>query len=283
MQTLVSSSKIFRADTIAFAIDWLVFALVFLSGFLHPNPKIFYESVVYIFLIIFVPLIISSYLVYYYSENHGLRIQGERKKTPPLKREIIGEMQAVFLVACIGAWPVGLYRAGLPTGLFWSLSEMGLSWWMVILQVYAGIIAVDAITYWKHRLLHTRLFFPFHKFHHTFRDPTAFASFTQGPVEIILTFWPILLICFPLAKHFAPLYFTSITGFVVLNLYLHCGVTFTWLEKILPRIGLNTSSWHNIHHSDVNANYGEVSSIWDKICKTTKADYIRRKASANAQ
>jgi len=151
---------------------------------LHPNPKIFCESVVYIFLHHTVAAAHFKLFGLLLLRKSWVKNSGRKKKTPPLKREIIGEMQAVFLVACIGAWPVGLYRAGLPTGLFWSLSEMGLSWWMVILQVYAGIIAVDAITYWKHRLLHTRLFFPFHKF----------------------------------------------------------------------------------HHSDVNTNYGEVSSIWDKIC-----------------
>jgi lathosterol oxidase len=126
------------------------------------------------------------------------------------------------------------------------------------------------MTYWKHRLLHTRLFFPFHKHHHSFRDPTPFAGFAVGPLETLLTFWPLLLICFPPAKHFAPLYFSAIVGFVFLNLYLHCGVTFNWMEKLLPRIGLNTSAWHNVHHSDVNANFGEVSSIWDKVCKTSR-------------
>jgi lathosterol oxidase len=138
-------------------------------------------------------------------------------------------------------------------------------------------VLVDAMTYWKHRLLHTRLFFPFHKHHHLFRDPTPFAGFAVGPVETLLTFWPLLLVCFPVAKHFAPLYFTAIISFVLLNLYLHCGVTFIWLEKVLPRIGLNSSAWHNVHHSDVNANFGEVSFYWDKFCKTTLKDYRKKK------
>ena len=65
----------------------------------------------------------------------------------------------------------------------------------------------------------------------------------------------------------------------ILNLYLHCGVTFSWLEKFLSRIGLNSSAWHNVHHCDVNANFGEVSFIWDKICKTTKEDFAKKKAA----
>ena len=158
------------------------------------------------------------------------------------------------------------------TGLVWTLEEMGVPWWLAVLQMYAGIVAVDAWTYWKHRLLHTRFFFPFHKHHHSFRDPTPFAGFAVGPVETILTFCPLLLICIPEAKHFAPLYYTAIVSFVLLNLYLHAGVTFSWAEKILPRIGLNSSAWHNVHHSHVNANFGEVSFIWDRWCKTSKED-----------
>ncbi len=276
----VSSRKNLISDKAATIIDWSLVAIAFLSGLLHPNVKVFYESMVTIFLIIIVPLLTFSFIIYRFSEQNGNRIQGIRKKSPPILNEAFGTTRAMFIVACMAAWPVGMYRVGLPTGIVWTIQEMGLSWWMVILEMYLGIIAVDAMTYWKHRLLHTRAFFPFHKHHHTFRDPTPFSGFAVGPVETVLTFWPLLLICFPPAKHFAPLYFSAIVGFVFLNLYLHCGVTYNWLENILPRIGLNSSAWHNVHHSDVNANFGEVSNIWDKVCKTTRADFIKKKAAA---
>jgi lathosterol oxidase len=269
--------KHFNLHRHAPTIDNALVLLALLSGFLHPAIKLYYESLVEIFFIITVPLMLFGFLVYIFSEKFGSRIQGERKKNPPIAKEAFGSIRAMFVVACMAAWPAGLYRAGYQTGLAWTLQEMGLSWWMVIGEMYLGIIAIDAWTYWKHRMLHTKMLYPFHMHHHTFRDPTPFAGFAVGPVETVLTFWPLLLICFPAAKHFAPLYFTAITGFVFLNLYLHCGVTFSWLEKLLPRIGLNSSAWHNVHHSDVNANYGEVSFIWDKICKTTRADMLKNK------
>lgn len=218
-----------------------------------------------------------SFLLYRFSYLVGERIQGIRKNPAPVKREIFGSTRAGFVVACIAAWPVGLYRLGYPSGLAWTLNEMGLNWWQATLQMWLGIIAIDAMTYWKHRLLHTRLFFPFHKHHHSFRDPTPFASFAVGPMETILTFWPLLLICIPEAKHFAPFYFTAIVGFILLNIYLHSGVYNKALEIVLPRMILNSSAWHNIHHSEVNVHFGEVSSIWDKICKTTLADRGEKK------
>ncbi|MFN8310754.1 MAG: sterol desaturase family protein [Chitinophagales bacterium] len=266
------------------AVDWAVLLAAPLSGWFHPDPKIFFESAAIMFLILAVPLMLFSFLIYRFSETYGARIQGQRKKNPALISEALGSLRAMFIVACMAGWPVGLYRMGIPTGLVWSVEEMGLSWWMVVLEMWAGIILVDAMTYWKHRLLHTRALFAFHKHHHTYRDPTPFSGFAVGPVETLLTFWPLLLVCFPVAKHFAPLYFTAIGGFVLLNLYLHCGVTFSFLEVWLQRIGLNSSGWHNVHHCDVNANFGEVSYIWDKICKTSREDLIlkkEKKAHAN--
>lgn len=282
MQAQLTQKPHFTFKDSATYIDWFIVALFFFSGFLHPSVSTYYDSLWRIFLLICIPLFSLIFLFYRFSEKWGNRIQGTRNKIPPIAEEAFGTARAMFVVSCMAAWPVGLYRAGFPTGLAWTLEEMGLSWWMVILQMYAGIMLIDAMTYWKHRLLHTRLFFPFHKHHHTFRDPTPFASFAVGPMETLLTFWPLLLICFPVAKHFAPLYFTAIVGFVLLNLYLHCGVTFLWLEKALPKIGLNSSAWHNVHHSDVNANFGEVSFIWDRLCKTSLADMKQKKQARNA-
>lgn len=282
MSATVSTPRRVPMDKVAYYVDWAVVALAFLSGLLHPSPAVFYESALRVFVIVTVPLFTFCFIAYRYSERKGDRIQGERRKAPLIAEEAFGTARAMFVVSCMAAWPVGLYRMGLPTGLAWTLQEMGLTWWMAVLQMWAGIIAVDAMTYWKHRLLHTRTFFAFHKHHHTFRDPTPFAGFAVGPVETVLTFWPLLLICFPVAKHFAPLYFTAIVSFVLLNLYLHSGVTFKALEAILPRIGLNSSAWHNLHHSHTNVNFGEVSFIWDKVCKTSKADYAARKAARMA-
>lgn len=52
---------------------------------------------------------------------------------------------------------------------------------------------IDLYTYWKHRLLHTRMFWYFHKNHHVFFDPSSFACFSISPVESFLTFGPLLI------------------------------------------------------------------------------------------
>lgn len=267
------------AGEVATTIDWVIVIAAPLSGIFHPDPAVYFTTFAIIFGVIIVPLLSFSSLVYWYSERKGKRIQGERKKKPPIGREIFGTTRAMFIVAAMAAWPVGLAWIGIPTGMAWTLEEMELTWWMALIQMYLGIVAVDAWTYWKHRLLHTKLFFPFHLHHHTFRDPTPFAGFAVGPLETVLTFWPLLLICIPEAKHFAPLYFTAIVSFVFLNLYLHCGVTFKPMEKAFKVLLLNSSAWHNIHHSDTNTHFGEVSFIWDRICGTTREKMEEKKAA----
>ncbi|MCF8277397.1 MAG: sterol desaturase family protein [Flavobacteriales bacterium] len=261
-------------------IDALVVLIALGSGLLHPSISVYYQSVIFIFLCISIPLFAFAFAAYLYTERHANRIQGKRKKPAPIAMEAFGTARAALIVSCMAAWPMGLYKLGYPTGMAWTLEEMGLTWWMALLQIYGGIVLIDAMTYWKHRLLHTKLFFPFHKHHHSFRDPTPFAGFAVGPVETILTFWPLLLICIPEAKHFAPLYFTAIVSFVLLNLYLHSGIHSKVLEAVLPKFLLNSSAWHNVHHSDVNANFGEVSYFWDKVCKTSREDLKAKKASA---
>jgi len=261
-------------------VDWGVLVSSALVGQFHPVPRLYYSSLWRTFLAIIVPLMTICFFCYKFSERFGDRIQGQRRSNPPVFREALATSRAMWVVATMSAWPIGMYRAGIPTGFTWTLEEMGLTWWMVALQMYFGIIVIDALQYWKHRLLHTKLFYPFHKHHHSYRDPTPFAGFAVGPIETVLTFWPLLTLCFPKAKHFIPIYVSAVVGFVLLNFYLHCGVTFSALEMLLPRIGLNSSAWHTYHHSDVIVNFGEVSYIWDNICKTSRAHAQQRKQAA---
>jgi lathosterol oxidase len=212
----------------------------------------------------------------------GERCQGERTKPPKLRQEILDTTRAMWVAATFAAWPMAQAAAGETTGLKWTSAEAGYGWPVLIAQILAGIIVMDAWLYWKHRILHTRTFFVFHKHHHAFKDPTPFAGFAIHPVEAIVTFWPILLLIIPEAVHFAPLYFTAVVGFISLNLYLHCGVTFNWAEAILPKFGLNSSAFHNKHHSRANVNFGEASFVRDIICKTRFQDFETRRAKGTS-
>ena len=51
------------------------------------------------------------------------------------------------------------------------------------------------------------------------------------------------------------------------------------LQEEFKVLLLNSSAWHNIHHSDTNTHFGEVSFIWDRICGTTREKMEEKKAA----
>ena len=256
--------------------EWFDASLPFLltaAGLLHPeSPSTFYACLAFAFVCIATPLLGGAAVVTWLSGHFGERIQGERSKPAPMLAEALETARAAWVAASLAAWPLAQWRLGHATAMVWDPAEAGMTVGQILAATFVGLIAMDAWLYWKHRLLHTRRMFVFHKAHHAFRDPTPFAGFAVGPVESLLTFWPILLLCVPMFTHWAPLYFALVVGFVSLNFYLHCGVTLAWVERIVPKTGLNTSAFHNIHHSHAVVHFGEAMTIWDRICKTRLAD-----------
>lgn len=201
------------------------------------------------------------------SERSTARLQGPRKRPRLALRGARDTAIAALVAASFLAWPLARIWAGEPTGLVWTVAEAGGAGGLVLGNL-AAVIALDAWLYWKHRLLHTRLLFSFHRAHHVYRDPTSLSSFAVGPVESVLTFWPIVLVAFPWAPHYAPVYFALVAAFVSLNFYLHCGVASRLAEAVLPRLFVNTSAFHNRHHANAEVNFGEALTLWDHLLGT---------------
>ncbi|MBX7083580.1 MAG: sterol desaturase family protein [Nannocystaceae bacterium] len=241
------------------------------TGLLHPeSPATYYACLGVAFACLATVVLGGAAVMYAIAGRVGTRIQGPRERPPKLGAEAFESGRAMFVAACLAAWPMAQWQLGHPTGMVWDLGDH--AWWAVVLQTVAGVLVIDGWLYLKHRLLHTRWLFGFHRAHHAFRDPTPFAGFAVAPVEALLTFWPILILCAPAATHWAPLYFGLVLGFIGLNFYLHCGVTWRWIEATLPRVLLNTSAFHNVHHSHVKVNFGEAMVLWDRICRTRAVD-----------
>ena len=68
--------------------------------------------------------------------------------------------------------------------------------------------------------------------------------------------------------HWGPLYITLVSGFILLNFYLHCGVQVPLLERACKLAFLNSSAHHNVHHAKVGVHFGEASFLWDRLCDT---------------
>jgi lathosterol oxidase len=260
----------------------LPFALAGL-GLLAPDHRgHFYAALATGFVGIAGCVLAGAALVTLLSERQSERIQGPRRKPAPFLREAGDTALAAFIAACFLAWPLWRSWTGRPIGLVWSIEQVG-GLKLVLLQNVAAVFVLDAWLYWKHRLLHSRLMFPFHRAHHAYRDPSALAGFAVGPVESVLTFFPLCLVALPQAPHYAPIYFTLVVGFVSLNYYLHCGVRVALLERILSPLGLNSSAFHNVHHSHANVNFGEAMTLWDRLCRTRLEDAAQNKTGSESR
>lgn len=100
-----------------------------------------------------------------------------------------------WVVAVLATWPLQRYFNGELTAYTMDLKESFLGDSIILNALFMIIffLFIDLYTYWKHRLLHTRMFWYFHKNHHSFYDPSCFASFGVSPFEAVLTFGPLLI------------------------------------------------------------------------------------------
>ncbi len=275
-----ASQKARKRGDWATRVDIAVVVGLTLSGLLCPQgPLVWYRALLSSFIGIAAAVLAGAGLVTWLSERRSDRLQGPRRKPALIAHEAQVTAVAAWIASSLLAWPLARLWSGEPTGLVWDLEQAG-GGPLIFAQTFASLFVLDAWLYWKHRLLHTRFFFRFHREHHTFRDPTAFAGFAVGPVESLLTFWPIVLMAIPEAIHYGPLYLSLVIGFVVLNLYLHCGVTVRALEAVLPPLLFNTSAFHNRHHANAEVNFGEAFTIWDRLCKTRAEDRAAARTAA---
>ena len=173
-------------------------------------------------------------------------VDGDAKAFRLLREEVLETTRCMWCVSCMAAWPLLRHAAGEPTGLIWTLEEIGSTLPQYSLGFLVGIPAADAWLYVKHRLLHTRCLWAFHSHHHAFRNPTAFGGFAVSPLESLWTFCPILL--WSHLPHWIPLVMPSIFFFFLLNTYLHSGFSFALLERVLPLLMIDSSAYHNVHH-----------------------------------
>lgn len=202
----------------------------------------------------------------------GTECQPGKTAARPRAAEAFESVRAAFVFSALAAWCRWQLKLGQPTALVFTLAEAQpeapTALWLYAAKLLAVTLLVDAYMYGKHRCLHSRLLWPFHRDHHVFVNPTPFAAFAVAPVEAFLTFAPVLLLCVPQAPVWAHAYGAWTGAFVLLNLYLHAGYRIPVLEAVLRPLGVNSSAFHNVHHARTVRNFGELLTVWDTLLGT---------------
>lgn len=176
---------------------------------------------------------------------------------------------AVRILGPLTAIAVAIWANGKDIGLF-NLTNFSL--WV---EVIAAFILLDFAIYLQHVISHRVPFFwRFHKVHHTDRDLDASSAVRFHPVEILLS----MLYKCGLVLLIGPAAIAVLIFEIVLNasaIFNHANLKLPLgLDKILRSV-IVTPDMHRVHHSviemETNSNYGFNFSIWDKLCRTYKA------------
>ncbi|KAM7207398.1 sterol delta 5,6-desaturase ERG3 [Naviculisporaceae sp. PSN 640] len=131
--------------------------------------------------------------------------------------------------------------------------------WYDFFQFPLFVFFTDFCIYWIHRGLHHPLVYKrLHKPHHKWIMPTPFASHAFHPLDGYAQGLPyhIFPFIFPLQK------MAYIALFVFINFWtimIHDG------EYIANNPIINGAACHSVHHFAFNYNYGQFTTLWDRL------------------
>jgi lathosterol oxidase len=137
--------------------------------------------------------------------------------------------------------------------------------WWDFAQFPAFVFFTDMCIYFIHRGLHHPSVYKYiHKPHHKWVVPTPFASHAFHPVDGYLQGLPYHLFpfLFPLQK------VVYVGCFVFINFWtimIHDG------EYVANNPVINGAACHSIHHTAFNYNYGQFTTLWDRLGNSYRA------------
>lgn len=174
--------------------------------------------------------------------------------------------EVLLLMPLLGMLLIWMYRSSRG----WQLDGASDAWgslppWGVLLIV---LVVADAISYFRHRLEHTRWFWPIHAMHHSDRELTWFSAYRQHPLNrlnaVLIDTGLLLLIGVPLWAIYANALVRHYYG-----LLTHANVpwTFGWLGRVLVSPAMHR--WHHVRQGQgIGTNFATVFSVFDQAFGT---------------
>lgn len=270
-----------KADAVN-VVNMLVIGMLWSLGMLDENPEQWYKTCCMLVVKILALHYLTAGIVQLIARRFGELIQ--TSENAPQEHYVAEILQTIlgFGLVCapLLAWSTVRSDRGQPTAWKWSLvecmppfakeSHIAVQIGLYMVQMILGILAFDAFNYFKHRAFHSHLLWPFHKYHHSHRNPSAFTGYAVSPMYSLATFWPLALFAMPENPMYVPIYGTFVVFYLLLNHYLHCGYVLPCVENVLGPCFFMTSVWHNTHHNrgrrgweKGDQTFAEMLTLWD--------------------
>src|ERR1051326_4325803 len=167
--------------------------------------------------------------------------------------------------------PAGVVGAA----LYSNKAHLGLFTWLNLqnwVGVILGILLLDALTYFLHRLSHdVHVLWRLHAVHHADLDVDATTSFRHHPLEVVVNVC-LLASCVAILgiPVMAVVIYQQIS--ILTDIGQHGNVCLPRYANRLLGYFLITPAVHRVHHSremiESNRNYGSVCVCWDKLFGT---------------
>ncbi len=138
-----------------------------------------------------------------------------------------------------------------------------------IIAAVIFVIVASFFSYWEHRIWHTKLMWPIHRFHHSATEFNAFTETRKHFTEVLMT--P-LFFTLPMSLLGAPVEFVM----TYLSLILFQGfmnhtdqdIHYGWIGRYL----WSDPVYHKLHHSSapehMNKNFSGTLPVWDRLFGT---------------
>jgi 4-alpha-methyl-delta7-sterol-4alpha-methyl oxidase len=153
-------------------------------------------------------------------------------------------------------------------------------WYIAVAELLFFMVLDDALFYFSHRLLHSRLLYAkVHSWHHRVFAPFSFTGALMHPIEWLIISGMILVGPIIVGAHVYVLWV-----WVVLrqwgNAELHSGYVGPW--RVLSRLPFaGGTAHHDLHHARIAGNYASMFNWWDRWLGTELTSYdVTKKSSA---
>lgn len=217
-----------------------------------------------------------AFVVFYHIFSkfvHKNKIQERYATKKDFRREVLNSSVSAIILATVAFLASSKWIA--PYTLIYTNKFDYPLWWMPV-SVFLSLVIHDTYFYWLHRLLHHPfLFKKTHLLHHKSTNPSPWTAYSFHVLEAIAEGAVVLVLVFVI-----PLHPISISMFALaalfINVYGHLGyeVAPKWFRNSFLFEIVNTSTYHNLHHSKFKGNYGLYFRIWDRLLNTENPDYV---------